>query len=191
MVRLWFFSHSTKTRRSSEEFHYVYQTFCFIPFVVNKDLDDTAEKSLQPRIAAILHYDTCSWLHSTFVSVSRQIYCVVVPGCSFYKLPLAQFIEHTACPKMVHVEMHHFDQQLFNIFQSILYDLLNRLFHQNCFFNFKRYVWLTLKEPGGAESSTFFIISQLVVIFSRWNFMTFFPSSLALNLRPFLKKNQT
>ena len=37
---------------------------------------------------------------------------------------------------------------------------------------------LTLKEPGAP--STFFVISQPVVIFSRWNFMTFFLQALRL-----------
>ena len=39
---------------------------------------------------------------------------------------------------------------------------------------------LTLKEPGGAESAPLhiFFISQPVVIFSRWNFMTFFFQAL-------------
>ena len=39
-----------------------------------------------------------------------------------------------------------------------------------------QFVWcLTLKEPGrNPPPSTFVVISQLVVIFSRWNFKTFF-----------------
>ena len=51
----------------------------------------------------------------------------------------------------------------------------------------KIYFILTLKEPGADTPSTFFVISQLIDIYSRWNFMTFF-LNLALNLRPFKKK---
>ena len=45
-------------------------------------------------------------------------------------------------------------------------------------------IWVNPKRAGGGgirPPSTFFVISQPVVIFSRWNFMTFFSSSLALN----------
>ena len=47
--------------------------------------------------------------------------------------------------------------------------------------NFKFATYLTLKEPGGGRNPpplTFFVISQPDVIFSRWNFMTFFLQAL-------------
>ena len=45
------------------------------------------------------------------------------------------------------------------------------------------FVVLTLKEPGGGRNPPpphldIFVISQPVVIFSRWNFMTFFLQAL-------------
>ena len=48
-------------------------------------------------------------------------------------------------------------------------------------FVFSEAAALTLKEPGGggeSAPSTFFVISQPDVIFSPWNFMTFFLQAL-------------